>query len=503
MQNVSRSVLRVLAIVPAMLFSTFAAADPYGPPFVANTYTPGNQTLARAAAGANGDSVLLWRDEARGNFGFVRRYDAAGRALHADEWYVGADVIDVAVSGTGSYAVLRAAPDGSGRGVFVTVYSRAGGVIVPEFRVNDATAGEQYGTALAMNANGQFAVTWMQPTPSFGYDIFVKRFQANGAPVAPAQLVRTTPKAINAYVAIDAQGNFVVIWDELVTSDNIDVFARRYASTGFALAPAFRVNTFISSVQVSPRIAMNGTGSFVVVWDSWGGADWTVRAQRYSASGTPLGGEFQVSVQPTVSQGGSAAAMAPNGSFVVTWYEDNRTIDPSAPVQVLARGYDAGGTPSGAPFAVSVVDGAQSRWAQIAMDPEGNSTIAWTRSDQATLQNDVYARRFMPVGVVAQAMLNPELVSNISGAAGSWRYFKITVPSGHATLDVSIFGSVGDADLYVRQGAVPTLSRWDGRPFLNGSNESVRMLNWPPGDWYIGVQGFSSYSGLSLQDGSF
>lgn len=504
MRKMSRALTRA---VPAavLFFSALAAADPYGEPFQANTFASGNQTLASAASGANGDSVLLWSDAARGNGGFIRRYDAAGRALHTDEWFVGFDVIDVAVSGSGSYAVLRSASDGSGRGVFVAVYNRAGSVIVPEFRVNDATAGDQSGRAIAMNSNGQFAVTWSQPA-GFGRDIFVKRYQANGAPVAPAQLVRTTPaSSIMTDVAIDGQGNFVVTWDEVVpNTDNYDVFARRYASSGFALAPGFKVNTFSTSVQVSPRIAMSSTGAFAIVWDSWGGANWSVRGQRYSAGGSPLGAEFQANVQTTASQGASGVAMASNGSFVVTWTEDNRSIDPTAQVQVLARGYGADGVPSGAPFVVSAAaPGVRSSNAQIGMDPDGNALVGWWRYDPASAQIDVYARRYMPVGATAQALPNPGLVSDLSGAAGSWQYFKLTVPEGHATLDVSIFGGLGDADLYVRFGALPTLSRWDGRPFLAGNNESVRMLNWPAGDWYVGIQGFSSYSGLSLQDGSF
>ena len=504
MRNISRALCRALPVV--FLFSAVAAADPYGEPFQANTFVSGNQTLASAAAGANGDSVLLWTDGARGGAGFIRRYDAAGRALHTEEWFVGFDVIDVAVSGTGSYAVLRSAPDGSGRGVFAAVYNRAGSVIVPEFRVNDATAGDQSGRAIAMNANGQFAVAWSQPA-SFGRDIFVKRFQANGAPVAPAQLVRTTPaSSIMTDVAIDATGNFVVTWDELVTpnTDNYEVFARRYASSGFALAPGFRVNTSSTSIQVSARIAMNPTGAFTIVWDSWGGSSWSVRGQRFSAGGFPLGTEFQANVQSTASQGASGVAMASNGSFMVTWTEDNLSIDPAAPVQVLARSYGANGVASGPPVVVDAsAPGIRSLNAQIAMDPDGNSIVGWWRYDPASAQIDVYARRHLPVGATAQALANPGLASDLSGAAGSWQYFKITVPAGHATLDVAIFGGLGDADLYVRFGALPTLSRWDGRPFLDGSNESVRMQNWPAGDWYIGIQGFSSYSGLGLQDGSF
>lgn len=115
-----------------------------------------------------------------------------------------------------------------------------------------------------------------------------------------------------------------------------------------------------------------------------------------------------------------------------------------------------------------------------------------------TNKMDVAARRFQPEGVTVQPIENGGAVDNLSGAAGSWQYFKVTVPSGHNILDVFISGDVGDADLYVRYGTLPSTTAWDGRPFLDGSSEGVEMLNFPPGDWYIGINGFTAYSSLSL-----
>ena len=44
----------------------------------------------------------------------------------------------------------------------------------------------------------------------------------------------------------------------------------------------------------------------------------------------------------------------------------------------------------------------------------------------------------------------------------------------------------------------PGASLWDGRPLLAGSNEGVEMSNFPPGDWYIAINGFTAYASLSL-----
>ena len=74
------------------------------------------------------------------------------------------------------------------------------------------------------------------------------------------------------------------------------------------------------------------------------------------------------------------------------------------------------------------------------------------------------------------------------------------VVEGKTTLDASIFGSgvIGDADLYLRYAAFPTLDDWDARPYLTGSNERAIITGIPAGEWYVGVHAYSSFSGVSL-----
>jgi hypothetical protein len=51
------------------------------------------------------------------------------------------------------------------------------------------------------------------------------------------------------------------------------------------------------------------------------------------------------------------------------------------------------------------------------------------------------------------------------------------------TLDVSIQGTSGDADLYVRYAALPGLELWDARrPYFAGSTERAIINNVPAGD---------------------
>jgi Zinc metalloprotease (elastase) len=94
---------------------------------------------------------------------------------------------------------------------------------------------------------------------------------------------------------------------------------------------------------------------------------------------------------------------------------------------------------------------------------------------------------------------NGVAVSSISGATGSWTYYKITVPTGQSQLQIVMSGGTGDADLYVKLGAQPSSTVYDYRPYLTGNNETVTVTNPGSGDWYIGINGYAAYSGVTLK----
>src|SRR5207248_3331427 len=94
---------------------------------------------------------------------------------------------------------------------------------------------------------------------------------------------------------------------------------------------------------------------------------------------------------------------------------------------------------------------------------------------------------------------NGVAVTNLTGATNSQQFFFIAVPAGQASLTVQISGGTGDADLYVRFGAHPTTSTFDCRPFINGNNETCSFSNPAAGNWFIMLNGFASYSGVTLK----
>ncbi|MBN2528932.1 MAG: PPC domain-containing protein [Deltaproteobacteria bacterium] len=61
---------------------------------------------------------------------------------------------------------------------------------------------------------------------------------------------------------------------------------------------------------------------------------------------------------------------------------------------------------------------------------------------------------------------------------------------------VATLSGTGDADLYVRKGALPTDSQWDCRPYIGGSSERCDMTTSSASPLYVGVKGFNRTAGV-------
>lgn len=91
-----------------------------------------------------------------------------------------------------------------------------------------------------------------------------------------------------------------------------------------------------------------------------------------------------------------------------------------------------------------------------------------------------------------------ETRSNLSAASGNWVRYSDSVPVGRSVLTVTTSGGSGDADLYVRQGAEPTTSSYDCRPYKSGNAETCTINNPAAATWHFGLRAYSAFSGVTL-----
>src|SRR5206468_6989803 len=143
-------------------------------------------------------------------------------------------------------------------------------------------------------------------------------------------------------VAMTQAGNFVVVWQSYPGQDGADagVFGQRYDGSGNALGGEFQVNTYTTNNQRQPRVAVDSTGNFTVVWNSLGqdGSGGSIYARRYDSAGSPLGGEFQVNTYTTNGQYAPDVAFDPSGNAIFAWTSYNQDGSQGG---VYARRFDS------------------------------------------------------------------------------------------------------------------------------------------------------------------
>jgi hypothetical protein len=367
-----------IALLLALAFVPRAAraqgGNPLGPEFLVNSETSGNQTFSSVAADPSGNFVVVWDSYLQDGSGFGifgQRYSSGGAPL-GPEFRVNTFTTAaqrrpaVAADGAGNFVVvwMSADQDGSGYGVFGQRYSGAGLPLGPEFRASTFTSSDQEWPSVAADPTGSFIVVWFsQGQDGSAEGVFGQRYASSGAPLGPEFRVNTYTTGTQRLpsVAADSSGNFVVAWESYEQDGSLytpGIFAQRYASSGAALGPEFRANTYTTSLQSRPSVAALGGGNFLVVWYGvgQGGASFDIFGQRFAGSGAPQGAEFRVNTSTTDVQNLPSVGADATGNFVVAWQGDDGGgggYGGGPGPGVFAQRYLASGAPEGPEFLVN------------------------------------------------------------------------------------------------------------------------------------------------------
>ncbi|WP_340678261.1 M4 family metallopeptidase [Paraglaciecola sp.] len=101
-------------------------------------------------------------------------------------------------------------------------------------------------------------------------------------------------------------------------------------------------------------------------------------------------------------------------------------------------------------------------------------------------------------GTTVVILQNGVAKTGISGIEKEEKFFSLDVPAGATNLTFTTTGGTGDADLFVRFGANPTLSVYDCSSTTENNNETCAISNAQVGKYYVMVQAWSAITGVSL-----
>ncbi len=266
-----------------------------------------------------------------------------------------------------------------------------------EFQVHTYVTGNQTSPAVATTPDGRFVVVWASAgQDGSAYGIFGQRFDWRGNPRGAEFAVNTytTSDQRDPAVAVAADGSFLVVWSSLgQDGDNTGIYGQRYDDLGTPLGSEFRVNTYTTSGEDFPAVTSTGSG-FVVVWPS---AVTGVSGQRYDSAGLALGAEFTVNTYTTGGAFNASVSAAADGSFVVAWANNNHPGDDVR--GVYARRFDPAGSPLGGEIAVNVYTTGTQTQSSVAVAPDGRFVVAWSSDGQDGDDFGVFGRVFDAGGI--------------------------------------------------------------------------------------------------------
>lgn len=277
-----------------------------------------------------------------------------------------------------------------------------------ELQVNTYTTNFQRAPRLAATPSGDFVVVWESRDQDYsGYGVFGQRFDSAGAPIGSELPINGQPGGdqLTPDVALDTSGSFVVVWTSSQSTgsdtDSRSVQMRRFDVSGVPLGGDQQVNTFTTGVQQSPAVAMALDGGFFVVWEGLDGDGDGIRGQLFDASGGAVGSELAINGFTTGDQ--AAAAVARVGEeFVVVW-QNSDSPDDGDGYGLSGRRINGSGAPIGPDFAVNGGTAGDQLAPAIAGGDDGRFVVSWHRFTKGGASSEVFVRRFAAGGAAQGA----------------------------------------------------------------------------------------------------
>ncbi len=192
-------------------------------------------------------------------------------------------------------------------------------------------------------------------------------------------------------IACDADGNFVVLWEEVADEEGrSDLFLRGYTSLGNSLYGPVKLNGPGSQNPKNPDIAMNARGDYIVLWQDKNNGSYKIYGKAFDGRGGILEDEFLISSAPAGQNAEYPEGdLGDGGHFAVVWQEDGSDEERSVVKQRRGSLYDR--TISDEELIHPGFDGYQGR-PGVAVNGQGDTVIVWEALRQR--RHEIFARAY-------------------------------------------------------------------------------------------------------------
>ena len=202
--------------------------------------------------------------------------------------------------------------------VYTQVYSAAGAALTGRITVGATNPSDPW-ARVAMNRDGEFVVVWTQRLPNLNV-LHSERYAADGSALA-ANVVAITP-ALLTEVTVG-----YTYWDDIVVAYTIGAGAARDVQATVLTPSGYVKNLTVAGTnkaEYAPSIAVNDAGDFVVGYTmDFSSLDQDLLARRFDTYGNAMDAvPFQVA-NTNANEFGAAVAIGGNDSFLVAYSSES------------------------------------------------------------------------------------------------------------------------------------------------------------------------------------
>ncbi len=306
----------------------------------------------------------------------------------------------VAMDASGNTIVVWQQSDGTNTQIYKSEYRNGAWLPHPSNLANDHISldGQNAEQAqVAMDDNGNAIIVWRQ---SDGANVRVYKCEyRNGAWCAAPDIGSIPIATTDAYspkVAMDNNGNAIIIWGLADSSVITQIFKSEYRNGSWTIPSNIDDNVSPDGqFATGARVAMDDNENAIIVWEQSDNSKLQIFKAEYRDGGpwkTPA--NLDDNISPNAQDAYSAqVAMGDGGSAIIVWAQSD-----NANAQIFKAEYRGGGPwmiPSNLSDNVSP-NGQSAGYPQVAMDDNGNAIIVWVQSDSVNEQ--VFKAEYRGVG---------------------------------------------------------------------------------------------------------
>lgn len=229
--------------------------------------------------------------------------------------------------------------------IYTQIFDSQGSAVSTKLVVNSVRQLDQREPAIAPLQDGGFVIAWQSSgQDGSGLGVYLQKFSANGNKVGGETLVNTTTIDSQAYADITTlqDGGFVVAWYQSGNSSTQQgSFFQRFDSAGLKIGSEIHPDSTLTGSHGAPQITSTPDGGWIVVWlssqeSTLGNMD--LFAQRYSASGQPIGGETRINTDSDITPTSSSHLFSvdltrlANGQIAAIWSEGTQVFSRVIPL---------------------------------------------------------------------------------------------------------------------------------------------------------------------------